>query len=105
MDLIFTLQTNLSKQKCRIEYLSKQLRQIKQELTSEIADPGNETAELLNTKKKLLSWLKNTPVYLALQWFDAVEEVKVSTKLFSGGGPWRSQHVTGCFWKNSGGES
>ena len=68
---------------CYYEYLSEQLRQIKQSLVSEIADPGNEAAEALKNKKKLLSWLKNTPVYLTLQWFDAVEEVKVSTKLLS----------------------
>jgi len=68
---------------CYYEYLGEQLRQIKQTLTAEIADPVNETAEILKTKKKLLSWMKNTPVYLTLQWFDAVEEVKVSTKLLS----------------------
>ena len=68
---------------CYYEYLSEQLRQIKQGLASEIADPRNEPAELLKNKKKLLSWLKNTPIYLTLQWFDAVEEVKVSTKLLS----------------------
>lgn len=68
---------------CYYEYLSEQLRQIKHSLSSEIADPGNETAETLKQKKKLLSWMKNTPVYLTLQWFDAVEEVKVSTKLLS----------------------
>lgn len=68
---------------CYYEYLSEQLRQIKQSLAAEIADPVNETAEILKTKKKLLSWMKNTPVYLTIQWFDAVEEVKVSTKLLS----------------------
>ena len=68
---------------CYYEYLSEQLRQIKQSLSSEIAEPVNETAETLKQKKKLLSWIKNTPVYLTLQWFDAVEEVKVSTKLLS----------------------
>jgi hypothetical protein len=68
---------------CYYEYLSEQLRQIKQALSLEIADPGNETAEILKNKKKLLSWLKNTPVYLTLQWFDAVEEVRVSSKLLS----------------------
>ena len=67
---------------CYYEYLSEQLRQIKQSLSSEIAEPVNETAETLK-QKKLLSWIKNTPVYLTLQWFDAVEEVKVSTKLLS----------------------
>lgn len=39
--------------------------------------------ETLKAKKKLLSWLKNTPVYLTLQWFDVVEEVKMSSKLIS----------------------
>ena len=68
---------------CYYEYLSEQLRQIKQSLSSEIAEPVNETPETLKQKKKLLSWIKNTPVYLTLQWFDAVEEVKVSTKLLS----------------------
>ncbi len=42
-----------------------------------------ESAEQLRLKKKLLSWMKNTPVYLMLQWYDAVEEVNVSTKLLS----------------------
>ena len=68
---------------CYYEYLSEQLRQIKQSLASEIANPENETSETLKIKKKLLSWMKNTPVYLTLQGFDAVEEVKVSTKLLS----------------------
>ena len=66
-----------------VKYLSEQLRQIKQALNSEIANPGSEAAEILKSRKKLLSWLKNTPVYLKLQWFDAVEEVRVSAKLLS----------------------
>ena len=68
---------------CYYEYLSEQLRRIKQTLASEIADSENEAAEVLKSKKKLLSWMKNTPVYLTLQWFDAVEEVHVSSKLLS----------------------
>ena len=44
---------------------------------------NSDGAQVKKTKKKLLSWLKNTPVYLTLQWFDAVEEVKVSSKLLS----------------------
>ena len=68
---------------CYYEYLSEQLRQIKQSLASEIAAPENEAAETLKLKKKLLSWMKNTPVYLILQWYDAIEEVNVSTKLLS----------------------
>ena len=66
---------------CYYEYLSEQLRQIKQSLASEIAIPEKETSQSLKIKKKLLSWLKNTPVYLTLQWYDAVEEVRVSAKL------------------------
>lgn len=68
---------------CYYEHLSERLRKMKQSLASEIADPENETSETLKNKKKLLSWLKNTPVYLTLQWFDTVEEAKVSTKLLS----------------------
>ncbi len=68
---------------CYYEYLSNQLRRIKHSLASEIADSEHETAETLKLKKQLLSWLKNTPLYLILQWFDAVEEVRVSTKLLS----------------------
>ncbi|MDY6309171.1 MAG: hypothetical protein SPL71_14205 [Oribacterium sp.] len=45
---------------CYYEYLSEQLRQIKQALVRETADPVNETAEALKTPKKLLSWLKGT---------------------------------------------
>ena len=67
---------------CYYEYLSEQLRQLKQTLTEEISS-NSDGAQVLKTKKKLLSWLKNTPVYLTLQWFDAVEEVKVSSKLLS----------------------
>ena len=68
---------------CYYEYLSEQLRQAKASLATEIANSEKETAETLKLKKKLLSWMKKTPVYLILQWFDAVEEVKVSSKLLS----------------------
>ena len=66
---------------CYYEYYSECLRQIKQELSSEIANSEDEPASATKAKKKLLSWMKNTPIYLTLQWFDAVEEVKVSSKL------------------------
>lgn len=67
---------------CYYEYLSEQLRQFKKTLAEEISSEAD-GAQVLKVKKKLLSWLKNTPVYLTLQWFDAVEEVKVSSKLLS----------------------
>ena len=67
---------------CYYEYLSEQLRQLKKTLAEEISSEVD-GAQVLKVKKKLLSWLKNTPVYLTLQWFDAVEEVKVSSKLLS----------------------
>lgn len=65
---------------CYYEYLSEQLRQMKQTLAAE-STSENGTAQIRKTQKKLLSWLNNTPVYLTLQWFDAVEEVTVSTRL------------------------
>ena len=68
---------------CYYEYFSEQIRQIKQSLILETGESGNDTKKVLEVKKKLLSWLKNTPIYLMLQWFDAVEEVNVSAKLLS----------------------
>ena len=35
----------------------------------------------IKVEARLKNWLKNTPVYLALQWFDVIEEVNVSSKL------------------------
>lgn len=68
---------------CYYEYLSEQLRQMKESLSVEINGPEAGTADEKKTKKKLLTWLKNTPVYLTLQWFDVVEEVKVSSQLIA----------------------
>lgn len=68
---------------CYYEYLSEQIRQMKATLGRENGDPDHDNKDTLNRENKLNSWLKNTPIYLILQWFDAVEEVKVSTKLLS----------------------
>lgn len=68
---------------CYYEYLSEQIRRMKQSLGVEAGDPSHDTRERIKAEKKLLSWVKNTPVYLMLQWFDVVEEVKVSSKLLS----------------------
>ena len=68
---------------CYYEYYSERLRQIKKDLEEQISNPGDDTATVLKKKKKLLSWMKNTPTYLTLQWFDTVEEVRISTKLSS----------------------
>ena len=68
---------------CYYEYFSGQLREMKRAIGAELAAPEQITAESLKKNKKLLSWLSNTPVYLTLQWFDAIEEVKVSKKLLS----------------------
>lgn len=68
---------------CYYEYFSEQIRGMKREIGSDLSTPAQCTAESLKRSKKLLTWLKNTPVYLTLQWFDVVEEVKVSTKLLS----------------------
>ena len=68
---------------CYYEYFSEQIRGMKREIGADLSAPDQCTAESLKRSKKLLAWLKNTPVYLTLQWFDVVEEVKVSTKLLS----------------------
>ncbi len=68
---------------CYYEYLSEQIRQLKMSLGKENGEPAHDNKDTLNRENKLKTWLKNTPVYLVLQWFDAVEEVRVSTKLLS----------------------
>lgn len=68
---------------CYYEYLSEQVRQLRLSLGKENGDPAHDNKDTLDREDRLKSWLKNTPIYLILQWFDAIEEVKVSTKLLS----------------------
>ena len=65
---------------CYYEYFSDQLRKIKPTLGKQNKD-GIRTKETVDLEEKLLRWMENTPVYLQLQWFDTVEEVKVSSEL------------------------
>jgi hypothetical protein len=46
-------------------------------------DPAHDASETLALERKLKSWLENSPIYLVLQWFDTVEDVKVLSKLLS----------------------
>ena len=65
---------------CYYEYFSNQLRLMKATLGLR---NGNLTQRELEVEDKLKSWMNNTPVYLQLQWFDTVEEVKISSELRS----------------------
>ena len=65
---------------CYYEHFSNQLRLMK--ATLGLRD-GNLTQRELEVEDKLKSWMNNTPVYLQLQWFDTVEEVKISSELRS----------------------
>lgn len=67
---------------CYYEYLSEQIRQIKSSLGKQGCD-GPRTKETTEAEKRLRSWMENTPLYLQLQWFDVIEEVKVSSELHS----------------------
>ena len=53
----------------------------------------NKIKEELKVTKKLSTWVNNTPLYLQLQWFDTVEQVKISSKLRSR--RWNTE-VTAC---------
>ena len=68
---------------CYYEYLSNEIRNMKKLLGAKNGDPAHDTAENLALERKLKSWLENSPIYLVLQWFDTVEDVKVSSKLLS----------------------
>ena len=65
---------------CYYEYFSEEIRKLKKHLDNEIKS-GNLDNQTLKTTKKLKNWLKNTPLYLQLQWFDAVENIEISAKL------------------------
>ena len=65
---------------CYYEYFSNQLRIMKPTLGLR---GGNLTQRELEVEDKLKSWMNNTPVYLQLQWFDTIEEVKISSELRS----------------------
>ena len=54
---------------------------MKQVLGVKNGDPIHDTAENIKLEKKLKSWLENTPLYVILQWFDAIESTVVSSKL------------------------
>lgn len=66
---------------CYYEYLSEAIRDMKKSLGIENGVPEHDQKENLKLESRLKSWLGNTPLYLILQWFDTVEEVKISSKL------------------------
>jgi len=63
------------------EYFSDQVRKLKGSLGKMTGNPEHDTKAVINDEKKLKSWLENTPLYLQLQWFDAVESVSISSVL------------------------
>jgi len=66
---------------CYYEYLSEEIRKLKQSLGKENGDSKQDTKDNIGKELELKSWLNNTPIYLQLQWFDTVESVNVSIKL------------------------
>ena len=67
---------------CYHEYFANKIRLLKKDLKSKEVS-GTLRSDDLEQIKKLRSWVENTPLYLQLQWFDTVEEVKVSSELYS----------------------
>lgn len=65
---------------CYYEYFGEEIRKLKSILNEEIRSDKH-TNEELKITKKLLTWINNTPLYLQLQWFDTIEQVKISSKL------------------------
>lgn len=66
---------------CYYEFFSEQLRQVKMGLGTATGDEKHDTKAVLEAERKLKAWIDNTPIYLQLQWFDTVENVKVSSIL------------------------
>jgi len=68
---------------CYYEYLSNEVRNLKDSLGIKNGDPVHDTEKNIKLEKKLKYWLNESPIYLILQWFDTVEGVDVSSKLLS----------------------
>lgn len=66
---------------CYYEYYSNEIRKLKQLLGEPNGDVSHDTKKNLEVEKRLKSWLQNMPIYLQLQWFDTVENTKVSSEL------------------------
>ena len=66
---------------CYYEYFSDKVRQMKQSLSYSPEGAEKTTKAELKANHKLLTWIKNTPLYIQLQWFDAVENVTISDAL------------------------
>lgn len=65
------------------EYINNAVREMKDVLAKENGEASHDLKGNLDMEAKLKSWLCNTPIYLILQWFDTVEEVKISSQLHS----------------------
>ena len=63
------------------EYLNELIRNLKSTLGKKTGDSEHDKKKVLGSELNLKSWLENTPLYLQLQWFDAIEGVDISTKL------------------------
>jgi len=63
------------------EYLNEQIRLIKDTLGVKNGDSEHDKKGVLDSERHLKSWLENTPLYLQLQWFDAIEGIDISSKL------------------------
>ena len=68
---------------CYYEFLSERLRQLKMVLGTTTGDEKHDTKPILEAERRLKAWIENTPIYLQLQWFDTIENVKVSSILTS----------------------
>lgn len=68
---------------CYYEYYSEAIRKMKKSLGVPNGNHDHDLKQNLDLEKRLKSWLCNTPIYLQLQWFDAIEGVEISSVLLS----------------------
>jgi len=63
------------------EYLNEQIRLHNGTLGEMNGNPEHDNKRVPNSELSLKSWIENTPLYLQLQWLNAIEEGDISTKL------------------------
>ena len=66
---------------CYYEHFSVLLKIVKETPDSHSLYRPENIRDISKDEAKLLNWLRNTLLYVILQWFDVVENVRVSSKL------------------------
>lgn len=73
------------------EYFRQAINRLKSTLAVPNGDPEHDTSEMFKKEKSLLNWLNKMSVPKLFDWFDAVQETTVNTKI--GKARWKTETI------------